>query len=269
MTIKKLFARTLQATRLELRQRWWQLRNACGWRERWSGTETLNVVLLSYRRMENLRYIVDSLLLCDFVERIVLSNNNPAVRMEQFVSSRDSRLQIINQPRRCYPSIRYQLAMQLSGQYFLAIDDDLFLTPRQIRKLFQRLLEHPSVPHGAAAEDIEVRDGKIVSRNVSWGKTRETDVILWAYAFTRQHLHRYFTLLNRLGMSEDEVKTSEDVIISFTGDGRPYCEDLGTLFCCDSATDAAIATWMQEGFLQERGRLYLSCREWLATEPWR
>jgi len=37
--------------------------------------------------MKNLRRIVDSLLLCDFVGEIILSNNNPEVRMEDFVGA--------------------------------------------------------------------------------------------------------------------------------------------------------------------------------------
>jgi hypothetical protein len=142
----------------------------------------------------------------------------------------------------------------------MSIDDDLFLTPGQVRTLFLSLIANPSVPHGAGGEDFAVADGKVVSRRHVRGKDRETDVILWAYAFTREHLRKYFNLLDRLRMDNGDLKASEDVVISFCGNGRARCEDLGRLLCCASARDRKIATWAQDGFAEHRCHLYLQCR---------
>jgi len=238
----------------------WLLRRVLRLREKIPGNEKLSVVLLSYRRMKNLPHIVDSLLLCDFVGEIILSNNNPEVRMEDFVRVRDPRFRIINQPARRYPSCRYDLARELQARYFMSIDDDLFLTPGQVRKLFLSLIANPSVPHGAAGEDLTVEAGKVVSHRTVRGEGRETDVILWAYAFTREHLLNYFALIDRLGIDNGDLRVSEDVVISFSGNGRARCENLGRMLCCASASDHEIATWMQDGFYEHRDHLYLQCR---------
>jgi len=260
MTFRKLTKR-LTSVQLRCQGMWWPLRRVLRLREKVPGNEKLSVVLLSYRRMKNLRPIVDSLLLCDFVGEIILSNNNPKVRMEDFVRVRDPRLRIINQPARRYPSCRYDLARGLHARYFMSIDDDLFLTPGQVRKLFLSLIANPSVPHGAGGEDLTVKAGKVVSRQIVRGEGRETDVILWAYAFTREHLLKYFDLLDRLGIDndDDEMRTSEDVVISFTGNGRARCEDLGPMLRCASEADHEIATWRQDGFYEHRDPLYLKC----------
>ena len=245
---------------LRCRDMWWFLRRVLRLHEKFPGNEKLSVVLLSYRRMKNLHRIVDSLLLCDFVGEIILSNNNPEVRMENFVRVRDPRLRIINQPARRFPNCRYDLARELPARYFISIDDDLFLTPGQVRKLFMTLIENPSIPHGAGGEDLTVEAGKVVSRRIVCGEGRETDVILWAYAFTREHLLKYFALIDRLGIDNGDLKVSEDVVISFSGNGRARCEDLGRMLCRPSASDRDIATWRQDDFYEHRDRLYLQCR---------
>lgn len=259
MTFRKL-ARRLTPVQLRCRDLWWFLRRFLRLHEKVPGNEKLSVVLLSYRRMKNLRRIVDSLLLCDFVGEIILSNNNPEVRMEDFVRVWDPRLRIINQPARRFPGWRYDLARELPARYFMSIDDDLFLTPGQVRKLFLSLLANPDVPHGAGGEDFSVENEKVVERRVVRGEDRETDVIMWAYAFTREHLRKYFNLLDRLRIDNGDLKASEDVVISFCGNGRARCEDLGRLLCCASARDGKIATWGQDGFAEHRCQLYLQCR---------
>jgi hypothetical protein len=127
------------------------------------------------------------------------------------------------------------------------------------------LIENPSIPHGAGGEDLTVEAGKVVSRRIVCGEGRETDVILWAYAFTREHLLKYFALIDRLGIDNGDLKVSEDVVISFSGNGRARCEDLGRMLCCPSASDREIATWRQDDFYEHRDRLYLQCRNAAAT----
>jgi len=238
---------------------WWRARRVLGLRETVPGKEKLSVVLLSYKGMKNLRHIVNSLLLCEFVHEILLSNNNPEVRMEDFIHVRDPRLRIINQREHCFPSSRYELARQLNARYFMSIDDDMFLSPGQVRKLFMALIGNPSFPHGAGGENFVVENGKVISRSHVRGEEREVDVILWAYAFTREHLTRYFNILDRLRIDKDDVKISEDVAISFSGNGRPRCENLGRMLRCPSSKDVNIAVYKQADFYQHRSRLYLKC----------
>ncbi len=39
-----------------------------------NGSEKATVIILSYKRMENIRRILDSVLLCGFVDRVIISN---------------------------------------------------------------------------------------------------------------------------------------------------------------------------------------------------
>ena len=254
-----LTAKLLTPIVLKYRNVWWFLRRLLNIMESVSGNEKLCVVLLSYKRMRNMRHIVDSLLLCDFVHEIILSNNNPEVRMEDFIRVRDPRLRIINQSVRYFPIKRYELARNLDAEYFLCIDDDLFLTPGQVRKMFMALIENPAVPHGAIGQDLIVDGEKNHQDMHMHGKSREVDVIMWAYAFTREHLLTYFLLLDQLNIDPADL-LSDDVIISFSGKGRAQCGNLGSILRCGSSDDKDKAIWMEEGFLEQRCRLYLQCR---------
>jgi hypothetical protein len=265
MTIRKIIRKFLTSIEMDCRGALWRLRQPLGLQERVPGNERLSVVLLSYRRMNNLPSIVDSLLLCEFVQEIILSNNNPEVRMEEFIRVRDPRLRIINQPARCFPSKRYELARELPAKLFLSIDDDLFLTPGQIKKLFISLIANPAVPHGAGGQNFAVDGEKIISFQFVSGVAQETDVILWAYAFTREHLLKYFSLLDQLQIAHTDLKASEDVVISFAGNGRARCVGLGRMLSCTNSDDREIATWMQDGFSEHRNQLFLQCRNAVAA----
>src|SRR4051812_46165654 len=50
-----------------------------GPRHRARGPERCTVVLLSYRRPQNIEWLVRGYLKCDFVTRVIVSNNNPDV----------------------------------------------------------------------------------------------------------------------------------------------------------------------------------------------
>ena len=262
MRLKMLAAKLLTPIILRYNSVCWFLRRCLNIRESVPGNEKLCVVLLSYKRMRNMHHIVDSLLLCDFVHEIILSNNNPEIRMEDFIRVRDPRIRIINQSVRYFPNKRYELARDLDAEYFLCIDDDLFLTPGQVRKLFMALIENPAVPHGAIGQNLHVDGEKIHQDQDKYmrEKSREVDVIMWAYAFTREHLRTYFHLLDQLNIDTADL-LSDDVIISFSGKGRAQCENLGSILRCGSADDKDKAIWLEKGFLEQRCRLYLQCRD--------
>src|SRR5687768_3512064 len=58
--------------------------------------QKLTVILLSYKRPENLQAIARSALRCSFVEKVLLCNNNPLCAMEDWVKSSDKRLVFLN-----------------------------------------------------------------------------------------------------------------------------------------------------------------------------
>ena len=221
----------------------------------WPRDEKLTVVLLSYGRAANLNTIVDACLASPFVQRVILSNNNPALQMRDFVRQRDPRLQITDQPARCYPSKRYELARDSGEQWLLCIDDDTFLTPRQIRSLFESLLADPERPHGIAGENFGAANGTASYIFGRPGEAEEVDCLVWAYAFTREHALRYFALLEELGIGSSSLRANEDIVISDSGAGRPLVHHFGTLHLCSSRDSESVATSKQAGFREQREAL--------------
>jgi len=141
----------------------------------------------------------------------------------------------------------------------MAIDDDVFLMPGQIKKLFRALLKNPAVPHGIRGEQFVLKNGRIASSRCVSRKKMKVDVLILVYAFTREHLKEYFSMLEHMKICQDDVKFSDDVVISFSGEGRPRCENLGLLLCCPSSRDKNIAVYRQEGFYEERYNSFLRC----------
>jgi hypothetical protein len=232
---------------------WFRLGGAgCG---TWPREEKLTVVLLSYGRAANLNAIVAACLACPFVQRVILSNNNPALRMRDFVRQRDPRLQITDQPVRCYPSKRYESARDSGDQGLLCIDDDTFLTPFQIRALFEVLLRDPAAPHGIAGENFEAAQDQVSYVFGRPGEPEEVDCLVWAYAFTREHALRYFEILAELGMDNSALKANEDIVLSLSGEKRPLVHNFGTLHLCGSRESEEVATSKQPGFRTQREEL--------------
>ena len=232
---------------------WFRLGGAsCGV---WTRSEKLTVVLLSYGRAANLDTIVAACLACPFVQRVILSNNNPELRMRDFVSQRDRRLQITDQPVRCFPSKRYELARDSGDEWLLCIDDDTFLTPQQIRSLFEALLADPSVPQGIAGENLRPEAGFAEYQFGAPGKPETADCLVWAYAFTRQHTERYFDLLQKLGINNDTFHANQDIVLSLSGEARPLVHNFGTLHLCGSRDAKDVATSKQAGFREQREAL--------------
>lgn len=232
---------------------WFRLGGAgCG---AWTRREKLTVVLLSYGRAANLNTIVAACLACPFVQRIILSNNNPQVRMRDFVPQRDSRLRITDQTARCFPSKRYELARDSGDPWLLCIDDDTFLTPRQIRSLFEALLADSTVPHSIAGENFRPEGGFAEYLFGAPGKPEPVDCLVWAYAFTRQHAERYFELLHKLGVDNATFRANEDIVLSHAGEARPLVHNFGALHLCGSRDAEDVATSKQAGFRNARERL--------------
>ncbi len=240
----------------------WQLNALVGDMVMGEGSETVTVILLSYARVRNMQPLVRSLLKAAFVKRIILSNNNPRYRISDWVTLRDPRLELIDQPEPTPPGIRFELARQEEAPYFITLDDDLFLYPAQLKKLFTGLVRHPGVPHGVQGENYEGRaiDNSIAGSQGWRAGMKSTggpvDVLNRAYAFTRAHLNEMYRLAGLLGVEVPRLRNGEDILLSFCGDGRPLCEDVGPLLSCLTTDQPGVATWTQKDFFTQRSELY-------------
>lgn len=224
-----------------------------GLRVKLNRDEKVTVVIMSYKRMNNISTIVQCALLCDFVDKVIVSNNNPEVDLESYLTIRDPRVELIQQSQRRGPSYRYDVARAYASEYYLCIDDDMFPTAWQLRKLFTCLLNSPSSTHGSGGQNNV--NGKFLPVVAAGHSGVAVDVIVHIYAFTSAHLQRYFELLAKIGMDNEEVRHSEDVIISFAGTEKCQLQPLGVIHHCSTALDDDIATSKQRDFPEFRKRL--------------
>ncbi len=222
------------------------------------------VILLSHNRPQNLPLLVQSALKNKFVTKIVVSNSNCNVRITDWVKTNDSRLVLVDETKTTRPGYRFVLAAQQEGEYFLSVDDDIFLMPNQWAKYFQCLLADETVPHGLTGNLY--RPGTSSSNGSPFhyvsNKNAEVDVLIGAYAFTRYHLERLFELARRLELGEmTRIANGEDILLSFAGERRPLIHDVGQLFCCASTSLEGVALWRTlHDFWNERITLFEQAR---------
>jgi hypothetical protein len=220
----------------------------------------VTVILLSFKRVRNIRLIVQGLLNAPFVETIIVSNNNPEYRIEEWIRIKDGRLRVINQPKRTAPGIRFELARREHGEYFLTIDDDVFLYAHQLQMLLKALMEDPISPYGLQGENRGLPDSE---EQNGWhsglsGFAGEVDVINRVYAFTREHLEEMYRLARLLNIEVGELANGEDLLLSFSGNTKPRLVNAGRITACLSENRNDVATWAtRKDFFAERSRLFV------------
>ena len=232
-----------------------------GYRCRTADAARLSVILPSYARPRNIDLILSAVVACDFVSEIIVTNNNPEVPLEQFIHVHDPRIRIIHQPRRTPASVRFDLSRAAAEHWILAIDDDVFPSARQVRELFRRLVAAPQAVHGYGGEVWGDPPAKATYRAVRRPRgTVAVDTLMWAFAYTRDHVETYFDMLDQLGIENTELKSSEDVPLSYAGRGPALIHGAGHMCRCPSDSEPEVATWMRPGFFEHRLELVARCR---------
>ena len=97
------------------------------------------VILLSHNRPQNLSVLARAALKNGFVRKVIVSNSNRGVRIADWVKAADPRIVLVDEIKPTRPGYRFVLAAQEAGDYFLSVDDDIFLTPQQWAKFFVEL----------------------------------------------------------------------------------------------------------------------------------
>ena len=217
------------------------------------------VVLMSYRRPQNIDRILQAVVQCEFVREIILSNNNPEVRMADHLRVQDDRLRIIEQPQRCYPAIRFELSREASCHWMIAIDDDIFPSPDQIRALYDALRTEPRIPHGFGGQWFRLNAGRpriqaVENRNLA------VEALVWIFAYSQDHLRRYFELLASADLDTERLRFNEDVPLSFAGTAMARAHYVGPITFCDSASEPGVAYHTESGFMRQRYALVARMR---------
>ena len=221
---------------------------------------TCTVILLSHNRPQNMQIIIQSALANKFISRIIVSNSNKAIKISEWVRLHDERLFLIDELKSTQPGHRFELALNQSDNHFMAVDDDIFLTPHQWSDFFEALLSNEKVPHGITGNIF--RPGTISSNGSPFHHITEADsevdVLIGAYAFTRNVAEATKNLAKLCGFPElSQIRNGEDIILSLAGEGRPLIHNLGRLFCCSTmALDGVALSKGESNFWKAREKIY-------------
>lgn len=227
--------------------------------------KTCVAVLLTHNRPQNMWLLVEAALRNRFVTSVIVSNSNPQVKIRDWIASTDSRLTLVDEATPTQPGHRLVLAKQTGAQYVLSIDDDIFLTPKQWAKFFEFLLSDEQCPHGIIGQDY--RAGTKSSNGSPFhhltGRDTEADVLIGAFAFTREHLKHVFDLAAKIGVSDlSQVRNGEDILLSFSGTTRPHIHPLKPALFCASEGLPGVALWKtHDHFWDERIRVFEKVRD--------
>lgn len=259
-------------TRFLLRYLQWQKNARLSSRVTLEGPQKLCIILLAWKRMHNMEPIVRSLLRADFIERIIVSNNNPDYRISDWITLRDDRIRLVDQPVKRAAGIRFELARAEAGsRYFMSIDDDIFLYPEQVKQLFMEMIARQDAPHGIQGERFVGKPQNVSRFNVplnhGWKvairrKEEQVDVINMVYGFNQDQVEEAYWLAQQLGMNVAEMANGEDILLSMSGRERPWIHDVGVVAECISAAQTGVSTWRtRQNFFAERAELFQAIKE--------
>ena len=160
------------------------------------------------------------------------------------------------------PVKRFEIARELEGDYFMAVDDDVFLEPAQVERLFAALKAAPEVPHGVVGQTLigpPAERGQVLSYETIERGEGEVDFLNRVYLFTRAQcasLCELLELTDRLEGDRLKLKYGDDIVLSFCGHGRPRIHDTGPPLFCNTANRRGVAVWKEFDFQQYRTELY-------------
>ena len=218
-----------------------------------TATQKLTVLITYYNpvRMRHANHQIRNLLKCNFVERVIVSNHNPQVKLEDFVKVSNTRLSVVNQDIRHGCGYRWLVASQFSPEYLIVMDDDILLFPGQVKKLFMSLLLEPDIPHGFAGM-VQQSNGALDYYQKS---DRSVDYLCEIYAITGTMLKQYVDLKDRIQTSPELARsiesTADFVIISRTGRLKPKIHYAGHLLRCPTFNRAGVAVHKERAFLED------------------
>lgn len=210
-------------------------------------------VLITYYhpvRMEHIEPQIRNILKCSFIDKLVISNHNPEVDVEEKVKVKDKRLVFLSQDVRRGCGYRWLIANNLNPEYLIVVDDDVLFFPAQLARLFKHLINEPDIPHGIsgfvrlANDELEYHEKENMTVNF----------LCEAYAVTRNHLKRYMEFKQLVAENKtvnEMIDSAADfMVISQTGSGNPKIHNVGRLFKSLTFRQTGVAVHKEESFGQ-------------------
>jgi hypothetical protein len=214
-------------------------------------------ILLSYKRPQNIERILMSLSATPSISHIVLSNNNPAIDMAQWVDFKKYPVEFIQQTSAAVCAKRFEIALELPFDYFICPDDDLFLNVEQLETLLGYAQQDKSRIHGMFGQIKSFQKGQVGFFSGVQGLRCEVDILNRIYCFSREHLLKMVELAKLIDLdSVGNALHIDDLLLSFCGNGRPVCHDLGSFEDCPTSEEAGVATYTETGFDATRLNAY-------------
>lgn len=219
------------------------------------------VVLLSFKRPQNIAKITRILLSLNRVGKLIICNNNPKIDLKDWGLAptwEDSRVHLIQQTEEKDCAIRFDIARQYSTdfEHFMCPDDDLFLKAHQYERIMDAYASNPSEVHGVRGQILtHGKSGPRLNSGLS-GRNSRLDILNCLYVFSRKHLERYHAHVNELVWDSAHLRFVDDILISASSLTKPICVDVGDLEFCDTQDATEIATWRQKGFYERRIQAY-------------
>ncbi len=209
------------------------------------------IPVYSPERLRNVKRQIELLKKCDFIERIVISNHNPDIKLKQVLEDSDDRIVVVDQNTRRGCGYQWLVLKTFQPDLIFSIDDDMLLFPFQLVKVLEELESNPGVPHGVAGWS-----GRVYLKNQEVCVNRLTQF----YAITIEHLGNYFELVDAIASGDGDIKEliefwGDDLVISRTGSDLPRIHKVGVIIQDRTATKLGVATFTYDGFLDNRKKV--------------
>jgi len=237
--------------RRSIRQALWTLNGYFGRTLSLDIPQKVTVLLTYYHpaRMNHINGQIRNFLKCAFVEKIVITNHNPNIKIEDRIHIRDDRLSCINQDVRRGNGYRWRVANTLDAEYFVVVDDDVLLFPSQVKILFQHLIAEPNVPHGYAGQ-IHLKNDKFEYRE---RENIEVQYLCELYAVTKSQVKRYAEI-EQLLLEHDRMlaefveRFADHILISQTTTQDPKIHEINRFLRNETFKTPGIATHKDDEF---------------------
>src|SRR5512139_162923 len=113
------------------------------------GKTKITALLLSYKRQQNLREILQSLQATKLVSEVIVWNNNPDLRLKGGAA-----VKVINSTHNFKAYARYAAAFLAANDLILFQDDDLVLRPDDVAALHRELTDDPGRIYGVEGRNL-------------------------------------------------------------------------------------------------------------------
>lgn len=185
---------------------------------------SVSAVLLSWDRLRQLHDILDHLKALDFIDEIIVWNNNPAVA--PFV---DERAKVINSSHDMGMWTRFAAASLARNEHILYHDDDLIIDVDDMEQLYRAFCADDSANHGLSGRN-PTESGEYTFNNI----VGKCEITLTRCVFTKReravkalaHVPEFDKIPSKLRGN------GEDIVLSYATEGWNYsykfqCRDSG------------------------------------------